>query len=159
MADRVTVRVSGDKELARKFKALPASVARANLLTATVAGARVMQNGIKNQVPVRRGQLRDSIDIDPTLVTKSRVAINIGPEMKMGFYGRFLELGHAIVQSKFAGFRTTRSGRIRAAKERRVVGHVAAQPFMRPGFDQSVGPAIDAIMDRARRNIERVAKS
>ena len=155
--DRISVHVSGDKELANKFKALPPAVARENLLTAVVAGARVIQEGIKDQVNSKSGQLAKSIDIDPTLITKSRVAINIGPEKYMGFYGEFVELGHPIVHTSIAGYGTDRRGRGKVLKSTRVVGHVPAHPFMRPGFEQSVGGAIDAIMDRARRNIARVA--
>jgi len=159
MADRILVRVSGDKALAAKFKALPPAIARENLLTAVAAGAEVIKQAVKDNINTREGQLEDSIQIEATLVTKSRVAMNIGPEERMGFYGSFVEFGHTLRHSKPTGVRTTRHGIAKVVREKTTIGVVAPRPFMRPGFDQSVGNAIDAIMIRARRNIERVART
>ena len=156
--DRVTIQVSGDKELAAQFKAMPAAVARENLVAALDPSAKIIEDAMRGNIHDQAsrehpaGTLRNSIERKVTLRTKSRVAINIGPNAASGettgFYGRFLELGHAIVPSW---------GKKRGYKGN-VIGHVPPHPFERPAFDDNVGAAIDQINDRLRRAITAVIR-
>lgn len=152
---KISIQVSGDKELAEKLRALPPAVSREHLLAAVEPAAKLIKEAVKDNIHDQAsrehpaGTLRGTIEHKVTLKTKSRVAINVGPNAASGettgYYGRFVEFGHAIVPSW---------GKLKGVS----VGRVPPHPFMRPAFDENVERAIDIINDRLRRAIMTVAK-
>lgn len=158
--DKISIQVSGDKELAAQFRALPAAVAREKLVAALEPAARLMESEIKSRINDSgnrshpAGQLRSSIERKVTLRTKSKAAISIGTEL---YYARFVELGHALVHSKSIGIKETRRGP-RIIRRKSAIGRVAPHPFMRPAFDENVGSAIDKINNRLKMAIASVVK-
>ncbi|MGB9826378.1 MAG: HK97-gp10 family putative phage morphogenesis protein, partial [Desulfofundulus sp.] len=61
----------------------------ADLETAAKAGARVIRDAAKDNVPVRTGTLRDSITIETVEKDEKEVVVRIGPDRE-GFYGCIL---------------------------------------------------------------------
>lgn len=60
----MVVAVRGDKALARKFRAMAQEAQMALADQAASAGAVVIREAIKENAPVRTGNLRDSIEIE-----------------------------------------------------------------------------------------------
>jgi HK97 gp10 family phage protein len=81
------IRIRGMEELQRKLRKLGADVS-AEMGNALAAGAEIVKNDARMRVPVRTGNLRDSIDMEQV----SSNEIHVGPG-KEGWYGQFIELG------------------------------------------------------------------
>jgi HK97 gp10 family phage protein len=102
----VTTGIRGAKELQKLLKALPQRVAKRVTVNGLRAGGRVIANGMKQRVPVRTGDLRDSIIVSSAAKAtrgKSNVVV---------------------------GFRTPTSRRAHLVEFG--TEHSAAEPFMRP---------------------------
>ena len=147
--------IRGGEELARALKSLPAKLEANVLRGALRAGARVIQEEAKAQVPVDDGRLRDSIRISGGLKRGRASAQVIAGGNKKGqpWYAHLVEYGtkpHDIRPAKgkslfFAGLL------------RRLIRHpgARAKPFMRPAFDQKRDEAVSRIGQYVR---DRLAK-
>ena len=98
MANGVTVKISGLKELNRNLKRL-ARDARPVVRSGLKAGAKSMLDMIRSRVPIDTGNLRDNIIVrNRTRRGVSRSEIFINEQGKAGdpknaFYWRFVEFG------------------------------------------------------------------
>jgi HK97 gp10 family phage protein len=113
---------------------LAEEVAREHMRECALAGAEVIRAEIETTAPRKTGTLAEDIQKEIKKQTKSRVDVHIGPG-KEGWYGRFVEDGHAIVV---------------AGKK---VGDVPPHPFMRPAFDAKTDEAYDAFEAELKRRL------
>lgn len=143
MAKAVTVKVEGLKQLGERMKGLSADMNNRIARAATAAGAAVIRDAAKQKAPVRTGNLRKNIIVkrlpkgEATLTSEHIVTVRQGKLTKKqraagltdAFYGRFVEYG--------------------TAKN-------AAQPFLRPAYDQNKERAVEAIKDRIEKRLKKV---
>ena len=131
---RVRMKVEGGDKIARKLQMMAEEVARTHMRECALAGAEVIRAEAATLAPRKTGTLAGDIQKEVKKQTKSRVDVHIGPG-KEGWYGRFVEDGHAIVV---------------AGKK---VGDVPPHPFMRPAFDAKTGEAYDAFEAELKRRL------
>lgn len=110
----VSVTIKGTEELTRRLQMLSDAVAADALKEAALAGAEVVLADAKVRVPVRTGNLRDSLEANVSLVQRDRAEVEVGPNDD-GFYGYWIERGKK-------GY--------------------AAHPFLRPALDENCDKAI-----------------
>lgn len=117
--------ITGLEELLETFHALPEAI-RVNVLAdATVAGARVIQQGASARAPRLTGQLASDIQIDLEFTPDGFVA-KVGPG-KPSFYGLFQEFG---------------------------TDHHPARPFLRVALNQDGPQAQEAMAKRLALGVE-----
>ena len=131
---KVRMKVEGGDKIARKLQMMAEEVARTHMRECALAGAEVIRAEAATLAPRKTGTLAGDIQKEVKKQTKSRVDVHIGPGKK-GWYGRFVEDGHAIVV---------------AGKK---VGDVPPHPFMRPAFDAKTDEAYDAFEAELRRRL------
>lgn len=162
----IRVEIKGLDEVKRVFRELPKEIARQALRGALLDGAQPLRDAARAAAP-KRGfwppKRRKGRVVPPGILRRSIVArvrtrprsgdmtVSIGA-LKSAFYWHFLEFGHRLV----------RGGRKRT---RRVIGQVAAKPFLRPAARQMpaavqrvfsrLGPRIEAIARRLRRQVAK----
>jgi HK97 gp10 family phage protein len=146
--------VSGLSELDKLLKELPAKVERNILRGAMRAGAKVFEGRAKQLVPVRSGQLRDSIKVS-TRSKRGRVSATVRAGGKKAFYAHMVEFGtarHFIKPRK-------RKSLFFAGLAREVVDHPgsAPKPFMRPALDGGQAEAVNAAADYIRKRLAKEA--
>jgi HK97 gp10 family phage protein len=117
----IQFRVQGGKELAAELAKLPARVSRRIQLDALYAGAAKVQAAASAMAPVdptSDKHLRDYILVRPARDETKATAVAVGPMKGGAFYGSFQEWG--------------------------TVNH-AAQPYLRPAFDETVQLVIGTV--------------
>lgn len=142
---RLTIRTKGMEEIRQALNMLPREVAGEHLREVAMMGAEVIrQEAIQNALKHKKsGTLASDIHKEIAKETiGTRVVVHIGPGKK-GWYGRLVELGHAIVR-----------GRRKA--EKKVVGHAPPHPWLRPALDAKRREAQKLMADEFRRRLERV---
>ncbi len=140
----ITVKIEGLDNLKRKLEALEDAAAADVLEEAVLAGARIVQEDASRRVSKRTGKLARSIEVEVKEKSRGSVFVAVGPT-KEAFYGKFVELGHALVRGS------------KKAKKK-VLGHVPARPFLRPAIDENEGKVKRAISNALRAALERVTK-
>lgn len=146
--------VSGLSELDKLLKELPAKVERNILRGAMRAGAKVFADRAKELVPVKSGQLRDSIKVS-TRSRRGRVSATVRAGGNKVFYAHMVEFGtarHFIKPRK-------RKSLFFAGLAREVVDHPGAspKPFMRPALDGGQAEAVNAAADYIRKRLAKEA--
>lgn len=153
MANMVTLKVKGLKELDRALQRMQADMAGGILVDALEDGAKVIVDEAKRLVPVRTGKLRDAIKTGNVKTgvgaaretsgrfiagsrTLSEASIDIGVDYT--FKGGAVRYGHLVE------FGTKRGAR--------------ANPFMRPAFESRKNQAIAVFKDRLWQRIQAVAR-
>jgi len=131
---KVRMKVEGGDKIARRLQMLAEETAREHMREAALAGAEVIRAEAEQKAPRKIGTLAGDMQKEISKQTKSRVEIKIGPGKK-GWYGRYVEEGHALVVKK------------------KTVGHVAPHPFLRPAFDEKVNEAQDAMAAELKRRL------
>ena len=146
--------VSGLFELDKLLKELPAKVERNILRGAMRAGAKVFADRAKELVPVKSGQLRDSIKVS-TRSKRGRVSATVSAGGKKAFYAHMVEFGTA---RHFIKPRTRKS-LFFAGLAREVVDHPGStpKPFMRPALDGGQVEAVNAAADYIRKRLAKQA--
>lgn len=161
------VSIAGGKQLAEFLSKLPPRIERNIMRAALRAGARVIANEAKKNVPVKMGALKRSIRTDSTRVkggvqatAKAGGRSGGRAKDKSAFYAQFVEYGTAAHMIK-AGEKKKRlvfiardGNRVSTTK----VNHpgATAKPFMRPAFDAKGGEAVNAVAKAIR---ERLTQS
>jgi HK97 gp10 family phage protein len=149
--------VQGLAELDRLLKELPARLEGTVVRGGLRAGAVVLQNAAKQNVPVKSGALRRSIKVS-TGIKKGRVYSRVRAGDKVAFYAHMVEFGtagHKIAAKK--GGMLNFGGRLVKS-----VDHPGARqrPFMRPAIDGKQGDAVEAmrayIEARTPREVEKL---
>lgn len=142
--DGLVVEIEGIDELLRNLRKLGDDISR-ELEEAVQAGAAVTMRKIAGNVG---GSIRDSLTTETTLSKPKQVVIDVGPN-KDAWYARFVEYGTA---AHHVGVKDGEALKIYGSEiaYRYTVNPsgAPASPFMRPGFDASIGPAGNAIRIR-----------
>lgn len=146
--------VSGLSELDKLLKELPARIEGNIMRGAMRAGAKVFADRAKQMVPVKSGQLRDSIKVS-TRSKRGRVSATVRAGGKKAFYAHMVEFGtarHFIKPRK-------RKSLFFAGLAREVVDHPGAspKPFMRPALDGGQVEAVNAAADYIRKRLAKEA--
>ena len=146
--------VSGLSELDKLLKELPARIEGNIMRGAMRAGAKVFADRAKQMVPVKSGQLRDSIKVS-TRSKRGRVSATVRAGSKKAFYAHMVEFGtarHLIKPRK-------RKSLFFAGIAREVVDHPGAspKPFMRPALDGGQVEAVNAAADYIRKRLAKEA--
>lgn len=137
MAERINVRLKGDKELFRKLAKLNVNV-EAVLEVAVQAAATVIQAAANPMAPGPNIQ-QETVERKP-----SRVRVQVGPD-KAHWYYRFAEFGTSAHGPKRKGRKMmVWQGGEGLIFARRVEG-VPAKPFLRPAADGHSDQAQDAM--------------
>lgn len=151
--------VSGAQEVQAELLAYPAKVEQRVVRTSMAAGARVVRDAAKAEVPVRGGKLRSSIRVS----TKARhgkvtAGVRVGDiKSKDGAFYAHMVLGgtkpHSLVPRK--GGKGLRIGNV----VRRAVQHPGAKANDFMGRAKTAIPrALDVIVERARALIDKLNK-
>lgn len=140
----ITVKIDGLSDVQRKLEALEDAVAADVMEKAVLIGAKIIQEDASRRAPRRTGKLAKSIEIEVKEKSRNSVSVAVGPS-KEAFYGKFVELGHAVVR-----------GRRKA--EKKVVGHVPAKPFLRPAIDENEDAVKRTVAETLKAALGRVSK-
>ncbi len=143
----VKVEIKGLSELETALRDAGPKLAKRAMRKALMAGGQVFENAAKAHAPVlkegtpqrRPGELRDSIDTNVKLSPKEDKGVaHVGPKSEKGkgseqpgVYGMFVEFGSI---------------------------HGAAQPYLRPAFDEAGTQAQEAFAEQLRIGLEALRK-
>jgi len=122
---KITVNITGEKELLRKLKSLPKEIAGEHLERAVLEGAEIIREEASNRAPRRTGKLAANIVTEVEEKEKNRATVNIGPAKEV-FYGLFVERGTSKMRAK---------------------------PFLRPAIDEKKEEAEKAIINALKRRL------
>jgi len=136
-----TIQVLGLEELKRKMLTLGSKISRNALKSALVAGAKEVKKEALVLAPVKTGRMRKAIYIKKMGKPnpfKENVILGVRSGKKLqkrnldAYYWKFIEFGHL---TRPKGKARSRSGRASALAGGGKM--VAAQPFVRPAFQNS----------------------
>ena len=140
MADGVTVRVTGMKELAAKLQSFGPKLARNGLRAAVSAGAEVIRKDVQARAPVDEGTLRravykkqireESNNTKQTFYVGVRSGKKYQKKKQDAWYWRFLEFG---------------------------TKYIAARPFVRPAFESKKNEAVERMKEKLAERIKKIA--
>ncbi len=152
-----SVEIKGLAELHKTLQDLPAKIERNVLRGGLRAGAKVMEVAAKAQVPVKHGDLRQSIRVSMRVSSKTgtvRAQVKAGD--KKAWYAHLVEFGTARHWIK----PKNRKSLFIAGLMKEIVDHpgARAKPFMRPAFDGKWRQAIDAMADYIRTRLPKEFK-
>lgn len=143
--------IKGGKELFDLMQTLPIKLEKNILRGAMRAGAKVVLAEAKNNVPIKSGELRNSLRIS-TNSKKGRVTASVKAGNKRVWYSRLVEFGTAAhtISGKngalsFGGF---------FAKSVEHPG-ARAKPFLRPALDARSNEAIKTIGDYINKRLTK----
>lgn len=131
---KVRMKVEGGDKLARRLQMLAEETARKHMRESALEGAEVIRAEAAEKAPRKTGTLAEDIQKEIKKQTKSRVEIHIGPG-KRGWYGRYVEEGHAVVRNK------------------KKIGDAPPHPFLRPAFDEKNDEAQSIMVKELRRRL------
>ena len=123
---KANLQLQGAKEIEQMFGDLPKQINQYNVWKALWRKiAKPVLNEMKDKVPEKTGQLKNSIGFFTTRKTKNFMGLYLGPRVKVafrskeksGFYGAFIEYGDEVM---FGG-----------------KGVGKAQKFMKPAWDNN----------------------
>jgi HK97 gp10 family phage protein len=137
------INIVGGKELAEFLKTLPAKLERNVMRGALRAGAKVIADEAKANVPTRMGALKKSIRVSSKL-KKGEVTASAKAGNKKVFYAGWVEFGtapHKIVASKMFLRFIAKDGNVVKTKSVNHTGAVS-KPFMRPALDTKAAQSI-----------------
>lgn len=145
MAD---VHVKGLEDLQKFLDELPAKVEKNIIRSALRAGAKLIQQQAVANVPVKSGELRNSLKIS-TRARVGRVTASVKTKL---FYARFVEFGtHAHNIAAKTGWLSF--GGIFAKS----VQHPGARPhpFLRPALDATASAAVVAVGEQVKKRLTK----
>jgi HK97 gp10 family phage protein len=144
--------IKGGKELQEFLNTLPAKIERNIMRAALRAGAKVIADEAKLNVPVKDGDLRASIRVS-TRAKRGQVTASVKAGSQKAWYWRFVEFGTAAhtIQSSIGSSLFFNGGAYKS------VNHPGARamPFMRPALD---GKSNDAVIAVGRKIRERLTQ-
>lgn len=152
------INIVGGKELAEFLQQLPVRIEKNIMRAALRAGARVIADEAKINVPTQLGDLKRSIRTGSN-AKKGQVEAYARAGNKKAFYYRFVEFGTAahIIKAgknkKVLVF-TARDGN-KVVKEQVLHPGAVAKPYMRPALDAKGDAAIRAVTNKIK---ERLTK-
>lgn len=132
---KMELRFSGGAELRKALVDLPAATERRIALSALRKGAEPMRERADELAPRDWGDLASHIVVNTVRKEREQEAtVAVGPAVSV-FYGAFQELA-----AEYGGV------------------HHAAQPFLRPAFDEKAPEAIGIVREEIWKSIARRAK-
>ena len=140
---RMKVRVKGMEESSAQLNMMPREISGAHLREVALEGAEVIRAEAEKNARERKVTGTLAGDIHTEIAKESvgsRVVVHIGPGKK-GWYGRLVEMGHAIV-------RGTRKA------DRKVIGHVPPHPWLRPALDTKKREAQEVMIRAFKRRLK-----
>lgn len=149
MANTVKIELKGFKELGQALKEFGPHVAKNGLRSADFAGARVIRDAAKENVPVDTGLLKSQIYAarrrTPEHVATYSIRVRAkGKVTKVRrLKGKYTTAAPPPVYGKFLEFGTSK---------------MAARPWLRPALLSNADKAIEAIKAGLSKAIERAAK-
>jgi HK97 gp10 family phage protein len=134
--------LKGGKELQAFLNQLPAKIERNIMRSALRAGAKVIADEAKLNVPVKDGLLRDSIRVS-TRARKGQVTASAKAGSRKAWYWRFVEFGTAAhtIKSSIGSALFFNGGAFKSVRH----PGARAKPFMRPALDSKSNDAIRAV--------------
>lgn len=155
--------VKGLPEILKRLKALPEELRSRILSRAMRKGADLIREMAARMVPVRTGQLRDSILVrQPSFRTHTNVTFNIAAHSRIAHLVEFGTSAHPI-SPRTMGSRVGRALRVAMM----IQGHFVAgavthpgarpRPFMRPAFDQHADSVIAMVAHEVEKALAKVA--
>lgn len=144
------VKFKGGRELSAFLDSLPDKLAKGALRSAMRAGAKVILDEARAQVPVDQGALRDSLKVSTRAGKNGVVTATVKTRM---FYARFVEFGtaaHEIAPKKAKSL-------FLAGLFRELVDHpgARAKPFMRPALDGKASEAVRAAGEQLKKRLNK----
>lgn len=154
---KLEFKLEGAKEFDAMLKQLPGRVAGRVAANALRAGARIIRDETKIQVPVLTGELQRSIKVITGRAERRDARI-----VHVGVFGKESGLAHIIefgtgprIAKDPDGFMTfVVNGQF---VRKRAVAALPARPFLRPAADSKVGEALNRIGDVLGDGIEKEA--
>ena len=138
MKGGVDISLIGDKELIRRFNALPAKAEKKVFRQAARKVAKMILVSAKQKCPVRTGALKESLKVKAMKRSRNRIGILIGsgsdePVLSGDtFYSAFVELG---------------------------TKKTAAKSFLRPALEQNRARGMEMLREEIGKGVEREAKA
>lgn len=146
--------IQGLADLHAALQQLPAKLEKNILRGALRAGAKVMADSAKANVPKKSGALRKSIRVSASS-KRGRVSATVKAGDKTAYYAHMVEFGTAAhrITPKNAKALGTPGG------PRESVQHPGAKPkpFMRPAFDGASEAAVQASAEYIRARLDKEA--
>lgn len=159
------VEISGLKELDKLLKEFTPKL-EANILRGALrAGAKVLLDKARENVPVDNGDLKNSLKLK-TRNKRGALSATVTAGDKKAYYAHMIEFGTGSYYSG-SGTRSKRSAyEIKPKKSRSLffagifretITHpgIRPQPFMRPAFDEGNQQALDAFKDYTKARIDK----
>lgn len=142
--------IIGGRELDQLLQTLPTKVETNIMRSALRAGARVYLDQVKQNIPVRLGDLRDSARITTRKGRDGQISASVKVGNRQAFYAQMVEFGtrpHAI----------TAKAMVVNGQVVRSVDHPGARPhpFMRPAADEKFNAAIAAVQAQIRKRLTK----
>lgn len=147
MSDGIRIDVKGLPELDNLFAELAGPIVERAMVKGVTEGAKIFQQAITDAAPIRPdlpsgtalppGELKGHIQIRLAKLRNGMIAAFIEPSKQNRHIARFVEYGHRLV----------RGGRLKNGRSGtgKIVGTVAAHPFVRPAYESASSEAIDAV--------------
>ena len=144
--------VKGLADLQRALQDLPVKIERNVMRGAVNAGGQVFRKEARANVPVKSGDLRNSIRVSVRVSTKAgRVDGTVKAGDRKAFYAHMVEFGtqRHVIKARKGGMLNI-GGRLVSQ-----VDHpgARAKPFMRPAFDKAGQASIAAFADYIRKRL------
>lgn len=167
--------ITGGRELDQLLQTLPTKMQKNINRAGLRAGAVVLREEVRNNVPVQSGDLRKSIRIT-SRARGADVSVSVKAGDSVAYYARFVEFGtrpHLIkVDDRDRGINRRTGNRLSITtinrQQRRSLaiggtlvgpsvmhGGARPQPFMRPAVDSALPRAIEAITAKIRERLSR----
>lgn len=152
------INIKGGEELAKALQQLPVKIEKNILRSALRAGANVIKNEAKSNVPVDDGDLKRSLKVSVD-AKRGRVTAKVKAGNKKVFYTHFVEFGTAAHIIKPKGRITAKKGALSFnGVFVNSVNHpgARAKPFMRPALDAKANEAIVATGNKIKQRLTAV---
>jgi HK97 gp10 family phage protein len=151
----MSLKATGFEALDRELAKLPLKLQKQAMRRMVRGGAAVVQKDAKQKAPKKSGRLKSAIivrakparDTKPeTIAALVLIRTKTTKRGKIAPHAHLLEYGHQLVKGGKLG-----SGG-------RVIGFVAARPFMRPAFDNNISKIINVMRRILGREIREYKK-
>jgi HK97 gp10 family phage protein len=168
--------IKGGAELQKFLDQLPAKMEANVMRSALRAGAKVIADEAKANVPVKDGDLRDSIKVS-TRLSRGVVTATVKAGSKKAWYWRFVEFGTAShyisVQESEKPINTRRGANFGKAVSMTTINRnvlrigsrfigptvmhpgAKARPFMRPALDGKANDALEAVGEAIKKRLTK----
>lgn len=91
----IKLKLRGAEQIHAKFYALDTKLQRVGLIKSLKVAGELMKSEVERRAPVDRGDLKRSIVTKFVKRGARRAAIQVGPDSKHAWYGKFAEFGTA----------------------------------------------------------------